>query len=293
MTFGVSSMTGPLRRVAMRRPSDSLLNADPSEWHYGPGFDSDRIEAEHASLAGLLQEAGVEVQWMEGADQGIADAVFTYDASLVTPAGAILMAPGKRMRAGEQELHRAFYTDRQIPILGEITGEGSAEAGDTLWLDPRTLAAGRGFRTNRRGIDQLKSLLAPQGISVVEFDLPVYHGAEACLHLMSLASLVDTRTALVCKPLLPVGLWELMTGMGFSLLEAPCTEFEESGTLSANVLAVSPGHCIMIDGFSETRAVLEAAGVSVQVFCGEALCIGCEGGPTCLTRPLLREPESA
>nr|WP_281496114.1 arginine deiminase family protein [Marivita sp. S6314] len=223
-------------------------------------------------------------------DGGIADAVFTYDASLVTPAGAILMSPGKVLRAGEQHLHRAFYDAHDIPIVGAITGTGRAEAGDTLWLDDETLIIGRGFRTNTVGAGQIRDIMADLKIDTHVFDLPVYTGAEACLHLMSLISLVDTKTALVCMPLLPVGLLELLNDKGFDLIEAPFAEFEQSGALSTNVLATAPGECIMLDGLPETHAALVDAGINVRLFRGDALCIGCEGGPTCLTRPLLREP---
>ena len=130
---------------------------------------------------------------MQDDDGGNADAVFTYDASLMTPGGAILMAPGKDKRKGEQQLHRQFYEHTAIPIIGEISGDATAEAGDTLWLDEHTIAIGRGFRTNPQGISQLKHFLKPQGIHVHVFDLPVYQGAAACLHLMSLVSLVNTH----------------------------------------------------------------------------------------------------
>lgn len=288
MMYGVSSMTAPLRRVALRRPGPAMLTADAEVWHYGPSFDRDKVAGNHLAFVQLLEEAGVEILWMDGDDREIADAVFTYDASLMTAGGAILMSPGKAQRAGEQELHRAFYEAQGIPVIGEISGAARAEAGDTLWLDDETLAVGRGFRTNPEGIEQLTTLLEPLGVRVHEFDLPIYHGAAACLHLMSLVSLVDTKQALVCMPLLPVGLWKLMGAKGFNVIEAPYEEFEASGTLSTNILATSPGHCIMIDGCPMTRRALEAAGIGVHVFDGTALCIGCEGGPTCMTRPILR-----
>ncbi len=229
---------------------------------------------------------------MDGPDAGIADAVFTYDASLMTPEGAVLVAPGKTLRTGEQDLHRAFYAAAGIPLIGEITGAARAEAGDTLWLDDTTLAVGRGFRTNQQGIEQLSRIMKRIGIKVQAYDLPCYSGRDACLHLMSLVSLIDTRTALICRPLLPVALFEALGEMGFALIEAPFDEFEASGTLSTNVLATAPGECIMLDGIPKTRACLEKVGVNVRVFDGDALCIGCEGGPTCLTRPLLRSTEA-
>jgi N-dimethylarginine dimethylaminohydrolase len=287
MNYGVASMIAPLRRVALRKPGASIQQANPATWNYGPGFDKDKVESEHAAFTDLLVKKNVEILWMDE-ESGIADAVFTYDASLMTPGGAILMKPGKPLRAGEQELHRNFYAQQGIPIVGEITGDGHAEAGDTLWLDEKDLAVGRGFRTNQSGIDQLKTQLAGSGIAVHAFDLPVYYGASACLHLMSLVSLVDSRVAAICKPLLPVGLYQLMQGMGFNLIEIPYAEYENSGTLSGNILAITPGECIMIDGFVQTRKLLQEAGIEVQVFTGDSLCIGCEGGPTCMSRPIYR-----
>ncbi len=287
MNYGVASMTAPLRRVALRKPGIAIQQVDAASWNYGPSFDKDKVESEHAAFTELLEKKDVEVLWMKQ-DSAIADAVFTYDASLMTPGGAILMKPGKPLRAGEQELHRKFYAQQGIPIVGEISGDGHAEAGDTLWLDEKTLAVGRGFRTNQFGIDQLKAQLAEFSIDVHAFDLPVYYGASACLHLMSLASLVDSKLAAICKPLFPVGLYQLMQSMGFSLIEIPYAEYEKSGTLSGNILAIAPGECIMIDGFLQTRKLLQDAGIIVQVFAGDALCIGCEGGPTCMSRPIYR-----
>ena len=288
MTFSVSSMTASLRKVALLKPGACLKNADPSKWHYGPTFDPGKVEEIHASFVSLLENEGVEIFWIEDHNSEIADAVFTYDASLMTKFGAILMSPGKLLRSGEQDLHKIFYNSHDIPIIGSISDLARAEAGDTLWLDETTLVVGRGFRTNQLGVEQIKDILEPRGINVFSYDLPFYTGAAACLHLMSLISLVDTKAALVALPLLPVGFHELLTSKGFQLIEAPMLEFEQSNTLSTNVLAVSPGNCVMLSGLPQTTEKLRKSGIKVQLFDGEALCVGCEGGPTCLTRPLYR-----
>ena len=286
--FGVSSMTAPLKKVALKRPGKSLKNADPDKWHYSPLFDPNKVTKNHSEFVQLLENENIEIYWMPEEDEGIADSVFTYDASLMTKTGAILMSPGKSLRSGEQNIHRDFYKKHKIPIIGEVTGEATTEAGDTLWIDDNTIIIGRGFRSNKNGIDQLKSIIVTLGIEVHVFDLPVYLGQSACLHLMSLISLVDTKTALVCLPLLPVGLFDLLERKNFKFIEAPYKEFVSSNTLSTNVLATAPGRCIMLDGLPETKFTLCKAGVNISVFEGDALCIGCEGGPTCLTRPLLR-----
>ena len=291
MKFGVSSMTATLRVVAVRKPGPSLLKADPVKWHYGPHFECNKVIEQHEAFVACLSNAGCDVAFMENDDLGIADAVFTYDASLITHSGALLMSPGKFLRQGEQNVHRNFYESQGIPVFGEIAGDGHAEAGDSLWLDDTVLAVGRGFRTNQSGIDQISSYMDEIGIAVRSFDLPYYQGQEACLHLMSLVSLVDTRKALVLLELLPVALRDLMLDLGYTLIPAPMSEFQSSGTLSTNVLTTSPGKCIMLAGLPKTRAVLETAGIEITVFDGDALCIGCEGGPTCLTRPVLRSDQ--
>ncbi len=288
MNYGVNSMAAPLLRVGLHKPGQSLLNANASEWHYGATFEPAQAAEEHAAFSELVQAAGAEILWLDDNDNGNADAVFTYDASLMTATGAILMNPGKNKRKGEQFYHRDFYQQQDIPIIGEISGEATTEGGDTLWLDARKIAVGRGFRTNQAGIDQLGDILIHQDVEVIAYDLPVYYGADACMHLMSLLSFVDTRKAAVMMPLLPVGLYKALQARDIEMIELPTDEYEASLTLSGNILATAPGKCIMIDGFPETRAVLEAAGVEVSVFAGKSLCMGCEGGPTCLSRPILR-----
>ena len=286
--FGVSSMTATLRKVAVKKPGISIIDADPNLWHYGEDFNPKKIPNIHKEFVKKLEESGAEVYWMPENDKGIADAIFTYDASLMTPTGAVLMSPGKALRKGEQSLHSDFYKSLGIKIIGAVEGDGRAEAGDTLWLDEKTLLIGRGFRTNQIGAKQVEEIISSMGIDVHVFDLPVYLGDAACLHLMSLISLVDTRIALVCLPLLPVRLLELLEIKGFKLIDAPYEEFKRSNTLSTNILAMAPGECLMLSGLPKTRNALIRAGIKVEVFDGNELCIGCEGGPTCLTRPLLR-----
>ena len=288
MNFGVSSMVSPLRKVALMKPNNALLNANPNKWNYSDKFDPRKIETIFENFLTLLRNDNIEIFWMDGSKTDIADAIFTYDASLITPSGAVLMSPGKTLRVGEQNIRRKFYINNDIPIIGEIKGNGIAEAGDTLWLDSKTLIIGKGFRTNEDGASQITEIMNKIGIKVHTFDLPVYQGKNACLHLMSLISILDERKALIYSPLLPIGLYKLLLKKDFLLIEAPEKEFHHSHTLSTNVLATAPGNCIMIDGLPHTRNALEKEEINIRVFDGDALCIACEGGPTCLTRPLLR-----
>ena len=288
MRFGAEDRSKPLARVIMRAPGAAMAQADPKDWHYGPGFDPARAETQHAALAKIVQDSGADIHWMPSGDDGLSDAMFVQDPSFVTRHGAVLLNMGKKLRRPEPDLHAAFYKALDVPVIGQLTGEATVESGDCFWLDPQVLAVGRGARTNQAGIAQLTDILRPHGIAVQAYDLPWWTGPEACLHLMSLVSPLGPDIALIHAPLLPYALWADMTARGWTLLHAPEDEFLASGGLSLNVLALGPRDVVMVDGFPQTRALMEKAGCTVQVFEGDALCIACEGGPTCLTRPVLR-----
>ncbi len=287
--FGVSSMVAPLHSVALRKPGKEMLNAEIEKWHYAKKLIPAKVQAQYQGFVELIEKSGAEILWFNDSDDGLSDSVFTYDPSLVTPAGTILMNPGKVLRKDEVTLHRSFYDERGIDVIGQIEAPGNAEAGDCFWLDDNILAVGRGYRTNQAGIEQLTKMLGAQNIEVVQFDLPVYHGKSACLHLMSVVSLLAEKVALVYATLMPVALYQLMEEMGFTLLEAPTDEFENSGGLNLNVLATAPMKAIALDGFPETHKLMRDAGCDVSVFDGDEICIPCEGGPTCMTRPILRK----
>lgn len=267
-----------------------MAGADPELWHYDGDLNLDRLQADHNELVKHIRDAGVEVLFFEeDAESPLADLVFTHDASLVTAKGAILLRMGKPLRRGEELCHKQFYLHHQIPIFAAIDEPGTVEAGDCLWLDTQTLVVGVGFRTNQEGVDQLSRILSELGVDVHCFDLPTHQGPDACLHLMSLISMLDHDLALVHQPLLPARLWQLFEEKEIECLVAPAEEFEASNTLNINVLALAPRHCIMVDGYPGTLQRLLDAGCQVTTFSGNELCGKAEGGPTCLTRPILRE----
>lgn len=213
------------------------------------------------------------------------DAVYTHDASLATDFGLIVMRPGKGNRIPEGERHRIFAEHSGIPVFGKVVAPGATEAGDILWLDSKTLLIGRGYRSNAAGIEQLRSLLAPKGIEVLSAPLPYGPGPAACLHLMSLISLLDEQTALVDLSWLAVETVELLQARGFQFVEI---DVSERDTLACNVLALGEKRLLAIEENRTTNDRLRHAGFDVRTFPGSELCINGSGGPTCLTRPLLR-----
>lgn len=286
--FGSQSMAAPLKRVLMRSAASAMRRAQPAEWHYGPGFDPERAAEQHAIFSGLVEAAGAQIDWLTDEDDGLADSVFTHDPSLMTDHGAIILSMGKKLRKAEPGLHEAAYGRMGIPVLGRIEAPGTVEGGDCVWVDATTLVIGRGVRTNQEGIRQMAELLAPKGIEVLGFDLPLWQGEEACLHLMSVISPLADDLALVHSPLLPAAFYQLLRARGIRLVEGDAEEFAASNGLSLNVLPTAPHEIIAVAGFPKTLAAMEAAGCTVVTFEADALCIACEGGPTCLTRPVLR-----
>lgn len=286
VSFGGHSLWEPLRRVMVRQPGLAASNSDWSDLAYLHPVDHQRSLVEHGAFVELLIASGAQMVIAPPDEPGYLDAVFCYDPSLVTNDGAILLRPGKPQRVDEVAFHARTYAELGIPILGAIEAPGTVEGGDTLWIDDYTLAVGRGYRTNRDGIAQLKAILDPLSVTVVSYDLAHYHGPGECLHLMSFMSPVDDKLAVVYLPLMPVQLVEDLREQGWEFIEVPDEEFEP---MACNVLAIGPRKVIAMDGNPVTRARMEAAGCSVQVYLGDEISYNRAGGPTCLSRPLWRK----
>lgn len=286
MRYGCQSMVAPLRRVLVRRPDEAFGDADPARWHYTARPDLEEARREHDALTDLLRAAGVEVIEHPEPQPDRADSIYVFDPALITDRGAILLRMGKALRRGEEEALGRRFQEIGIPLLPALQGEATAEGGDLLWLDRRTLAAGLGFRTNAEGLRQLRIILGTMGVEVVPVELPYFGGPEACLHLLSLISLVDDDLAVVYPPLLSVSFWRLLQDRGFRLLEVPEEEFPTQGP---NVLALAPRKVLMLEGNPVTRQRLEEAGCEVLTYRGREISLKAEGGPTCLTRPVWRE----
>src|SRR5262249_980195 len=239
----------------------------------------------HQQFVDLMKQAGAEILYAPADDRTGLDSIYIHDPVLTTDRGVVIFQTGKVARRGEGPALADAVQKWDVPVLGVIDGAATAEAGDMVWLDHDTLLVGRGFRTNAVGIERLAALLNPLGVTVIPVELPYWNGPQDVLHLMSLMSLLDDDLAVVYRRMLPVPLFELLTVTGVELFDVADEEFE---TLGCNVLAVSPRNVIMVSGNPITRARLEAAGCTVSEFDGSEICLPGAGGPTCLTRPLLR-----
>lgn len=278
--FGVRSMVAPLRRVAVRPPSP---RGDYAIAHWAQPLDLGLLQQQHAAFVDLLGSLGCEVIVLDPA-QDMPDACFVYDPAFVTGSGVIELRGAKQVRAGEPPLLTADLHDLGIPVVGRLQAPATADGGDMLWLDDVTLAVGRSYRTNQAAVDQLRGILADEGVQVESFDVPHDLGPEYCLHLMSVISPVREDLAVVYERLAPVPLMQALRARGIDTISLP---EEDYPSLGCNVLAVAPGVVVLAAGNDATAHLLRERGVKVHEYQASEINKG-EGGPTCLTRPILR-----
>jgi dimethylargininase len=281
--FGAESMVAPLREVLVKHPGPAFGRAfeDPAHGFLHP-VDLEEARRQHDGLTQILIGLGVIVHEL-GAETESPDLVYTFDPALVANRGAIVLRPGKATRLGEETQLEKWLAERGIPIAGRIEAPATAEGGDTFWLEPGVFCVGRSLRTNRAGADQLANLVDGD---VHVFDLPYHRGADELVHLLSVISPVAERMAVVFLPLLPAGLYDHLRELEFDLIAVP---EEELPTLGCNILAVRPGVVVVAEGNPVVRGELERRGCEVHTFTATEIGINGGGGPTCLTRPILRD----
>jgi dimethylargininase len=282
--YGAQSMTAPLREVLAVRPGRAFGAAfeDPAHGFRHP-VDPAAARREHDRFVELLASLGPTVHVLDADELGPSpDSIYPFDPLLVSDRGAIPLRPGKPNRRSEPAPLEAWTRAAGIPTVGRIEAPGTVEGGDTFWLRPDLLCVGRTLRTNDAGVRQLAALV---GGDVRVFDVPYWRGGDRLIHLLSLTHPIADDLATAYLPLLPVGLWELYRELGVRLIEVPDDEFE---TLGANVLVVRPGVVIVADGSPRTARALAAAGCEVHACAAAEIGVNGSGGPTCMTRPILR-----
>jgi N-dimethylarginine dimethylaminohydrolase len=265
--------------------SEEILSYQWDELNYLSKPDLVSSLEEYEIFKSIFDKNGIETRFFPFDETVKMDSIYCRDASIATDFGIIICNMGKEGRIHEPNAQLKEYQNNGIPVLGQIQSPGTLEGGDVAWLDKKTLAVGHTYRTNEEGIKQLKQLLVPNGVEVIVAELPHYKGKEDVFHLMSILSPVDTNLAVVYSPLMPIKFRNELLKRGFELVEVPEEEFESMG---CNVLAISPRNCVMVDGNPITKKLLEKAGSIVTTYAGKEISVKGGGGPTCLTRPLLR-----
>ncbi|MEK6268605.1 MAG: arginine deiminase family protein [Planococcus sp. (in: firmicutes)] len=288
--ISTSSMYHSLERVIIKHPNDAFISQQhiQNQWqklNYLSEPNFEEAKKEYAEFIALLSKHVPIIDYLPLSEHVSMDSIYAHDPVKFTAEGAIILKSGKELRQPEAQVYRKFLEDKEIPILGELTGNATADGGDIVWLDERVLAVGNGYRTNEEAIRQIKEMTAHMVDEFIEVQLPHADGEEECLHLMSFISMIDKDLAVVYSPLKPVSFRKKLLGRGIQLIEVPKAEYD---LLGCNVLAVAPSVCIMVAGNESTKKQLQQARVIVYEYKGEEISIKGTGGPTCLTSPAVR-----
>lgn len=285
-----SSMFQSLQRVIVKHPQDAFVSPAEIEqqwrtFNYLEQPDFQEAIAEFDHFLAILQKYVPTIDYLPASSKVGLDSLYAHDPVKFTAAGAIILKSGKELRQAEAEVYKQFLKEKNIPIIGELTGEAVADGGDLVWLDDRTLAVGHGYRTNAEAIRQLKEMTAHLVDEFIVVQLPHDQGKEECLHLMSFISMVDRDLAVVHSRLMPVYFRNLLIERGIELIEVPDDEYMNLG---CNVLALAPRVCVITSGNEQTKHQLEQAGATVYEYKGQEISYKGTGGPTCLTCPVVR-----
>jgi len=289
-SFGCQSMYAPIRRMVLKHPREAFISQAnlETQWeklvYFGcPDFENSL--AEYERFSGILEQFDFEIHYAPKDENTSLDSIYAHDPLVISNRGAILCSMGKEARKPEADAAEKYLQELGVPVIGRIQGSGKLEGGDVLWVDERTLAVGQGFRTNAEGLRQLRELLGDSVDEIYPVQLPYWTGPQDCLHLLSFISIVDKDLAVVHSRLMPVPFREWLLERGFQFVEVPNDEYD---SLGCNVLAVGPRQCVMLSGNPITQKRLEEAGAQVWTFDGKDISYKGMGGPTCLTRPILR-----
>jgi N-dimethylarginine dimethylaminohydrolase len=284
------SETGPLARVAVKHPREAFgsparIAREWRELNFTAPPDFARALDEYDAFLAHLTSSDARIDRLPASDPVTLDSVYVRDAAVLSPRGIVLCRMGKPARRAEPAALAAAIGALGLPIAGAIEPPGHLEGGDVVWFDDRTVAVGRGHRTNDEGIRQFKALLGGSVDEVIVVPLPYHRGPDDVFHLMSILSPVDEDLAVAYSPLMPVPFRDWLLARGTRLVEVPDEEFESMG---ANVLAIGPRRCVALAGNPRTRSRLERAGAQVIEYEGREISLKGGGGPTCLTRPIER-----
>jgi N-dimethylarginine dimethylaminohydrolase len=291
MMHTCQSETGRLKSLFLKKAADAFVDekvlvARWKDLNYLGQPDLSAAISEYEQFESFFKISGTEILYLPSEGVPNPDSIYCRDAAIATDRGMIICNMGKPARKNEPLAMRRAFESAGIDILGQITSPGTLEGGDVVWLDEHTLAVGYSYRSNQAGIDQLRAWLADADISLVLVPLPHYKGPGDVFHLMSVLSPIDQDLFLVYSPLLPIVFRNYLLDREIELIELPESEF---GSMGCNVLALAPRECLMIAGNPLTRDLLEKAGCQVSSYPGKEISLKGGGGPTCLTRPVLRE----
>jgi arginine deiminase len=266
-----------LERVLLHRPGSELEGVgDPNEVLMLETPDASRARKQHDSLADAYRAAGVIVEYVDPPVEPPPNLMFAADLFFMTPEGAVLARPASRSRAGEERWVQRRLAELGVPIVRAVSGRGTFEGADAMWLDPETVLLGVGLRTNPEGAGQVAAVLADMGVDVVRVELP-----RATMHLMGQLRIVDRDLALYWDGRFsPDGL-RALARHGFRARPFPDLA-EATRGFAHNFVTLGPRSILMPAGCPASQAAYEADGLECHTVAVDEI-VKAAGGIGCLT----------
>ena len=222
-------------------------------------IDVTRARDQHRAYEACLTSLGCEIRQIPEDDR-YPDAVFIEDTAIVLDELAILTRPGAESRRGEVDAVAEVLG--RYRMLGRIDAPGTLDGGDVLQLDG-VLYVGRTPRTNARGIDHLRELVAPHGYRVEAVSV------DGCLHLKSAVTRVSSDALLMNRDWVSpaqFNKWRII-------------DVDPSEPAAANALRIGDS-VVFPEELARTRRRLEGEGIDVHPVPASELALA-EGGVTC------------
>jgi len=290
MKYGCQSMFKKIERILIKHPKDAFMSQEnlKKTWqifNYTSEPDYETVLKEYEVFESIIKENVSNIDYLPQSDNVGIDSIYTHDSVKITERGAIFFNTGKILRQKEGIEVEKKFRELGIDTLGWIHSPGMIEGGDVVWIDEKTVAIGRGYRTNDEGIRQFKELTKDFIDEYIIVQMPHADGEKECLHLMSIISIIDANLAVVYSRYMPVSFREYLIARGFELVEINDEEYKNLGS---NVLALEPRVCILMEGNRDIYDKLYKKGCKLYTYPGRELSFKGTGGPTCLTCPVTR-----
>ena len=261
------------RFSAPAAPDDSLMLAWP---------DQAALQRQCEATVQFFESHGVDVHLHRPSTPPPVNYLFMRDLVFMCGDGAVLARPASPVRAPEARWAQSALADAGVPILASINGDGTFEGADALWVGPSTVMVGTGTRTNQSGVDQLRSVLSPRGVTVQTVRLP-----PGVQHLLGVFVLLDHNLAMVQSRFMTPEIESLLQEHGIERI-AFGPDPESVDRRGLNGVTLGPREVVIPTGCPGIQERLQNAGVTVHSVSVDAY-IQAAGALGCMTAILDRD----
>jgi N-dimethylarginine dimethylaminohydrolase len=281
---GSSSEWAPLRAVLLHRPGAELAASadDAAAVNMLAPLNIARAQLQHDTLADAYRRAGATVYYADPPGAPTPNQMFMADLFFMTPEGAILARPASEVRAGEERVTACRLAELGVPIVRSVSGRGTFEGADAMWLDSRTVIIGRGLRTNDEGAAQVAAVLREMGVEAIQIDLPF-----GTMHLMGMLRIVDHDLALAWPTRLVHRGVEALRARGYRVAFLPADREGVTGT-SFNFVTLGRREILIAAGHPAAQEFYESLDITCRAVAVDELAKAA-GAIGCLTGVLERE----